>query len=258
MHVATMVGRAVKGARWVALVAAAAAAAAAVAVPTTTLAQERTPVYWADWQSSLMSDGRGTVYGTMNVGGTAVGLRYEGELDFAATLPGGTEWFAPRESYLGSVLRDGTPITSDIIALSGGTGIRNTFLFDRPITNPVMSIFSLGRGSTPVEYVFDASFELLAGGPGAFGGTAVTQPAANTVRGLEGNGTIRFLGTYSSISFETVGGESWSGFTLGVQGLATDPGQTVTPEPASVALMATGLAGVGVIARRRRRAASTA
>lgn len=234
---------------------AAAATAAAAAAPAAAHAQARTPVYWADWTSSQTVDGgRGTVVGTMDVGGTAVGLRYEGELDFATVLPGGTMWFSPRDTYLGQTLSDGSAITSDIIGLSGFVSGTNRFVFDRPITDPVMSIFSLGRGSTPVEFAFDAPFELVAGGPGAFGGTALTQPSPNTVRGLEGNGTVRFRGTYSSLAFTTNGAEYWSGFTLGVQGVAG--AETVVPEPSTYAMLGAGLAGVAAAARHRRRAAA--
>jgi hypothetical protein len=236
----------------------AALAALALGAPTAG-AQARENVYWADWTSSSLGESRvGSVAGSLNVNGTAVGVTFSGELEFATTAPGGTNYFAPRATFLGTLLQDAQPITSDIIAISGGTGIVNTFTFAQAITNPVMSIVSLGRGSTPVDYVFNAPFELVSGGPNStFGGVALTRPSPNTVRGQEGNGTIRFLGTFTSLSFTTVGGEYWNGFTLGVQGLASNnpPPVNVIPEPSTYALMAAGLALTGALARRRTRTA---
>ena len=220
-------------------------------------AQTPTSVYWADWLSSAAVDGRGTVVGAMNVGGTAVGVTYTGELEFAVTAPGGTNYFTPRATFLGALLDDAQPTDGDIIALSGFVSGVNTFTFAQPVVNPVLSVVSLGRGSTPVEYVFDAPFELVSGGAAIFGGVPITSPAPNTVRGQEGNGTIRFLGTYSSLSFTTNGAEYWSGFTLGVQGtaLAETPPSTVTPEPATVGLVGAGLVVMLAGARRRSRPA---
>jgi len=242
MHTSSRIAGALAAAAW--LTAAAPAAHA----------QTAGNVYWADWLSATAVGNRGTVVGALNVGGTAVDVTYGGELEFAVTAPGATNYFLPRATFLGTLLHDAQPITSDIVAISGGTGIRNTFTFSQAITNPVMSIVSLGRGSTPVEYTFDAPFELVSGGPNSvFGGVALTRPSDNTVRGQEGNGTIRFLGTFSSLSFTTTGGEYWNGFTLGVQGVASGGGPgTVVPEPATVALVGLGLAGVAVAGRRRR------
>jgi hypothetical protein len=234
-------------------------AIAVAAVPTLAQAQA-TPVLWADWLNSTATGRQGVVNGRMTVGGTAVDVTYRGELEFAVTAPtAGTNYFLPRATFLGTTLTDGSPISADIIAISGGTGIRNTFTFSQAIVNPVMSIVSLGRGSTPVSYTFDAPYEFISGGPNTvFGGVSITRPNAFTVTGQEGNGTIRFLGTFTSLSFETTGGEYWNGFTLGVQGLAAADEVTVTPEPASVALMGTGLMGVLLVARRRRTARATA
>lgn len=232
-------------------------AAAAWLTAATPAAHAQTPgnVYWADWLSATAVGNTGTVAGALDVGGTAVDVTYGGELQFAVTAPGATNYFQPRATFLGTLLQDAQPITSDLVAISGGTGIRNTFTFSRPITNPVMSIVSLGRGSTPVEYAFDAPFEIVSGGPTSiFGGVALTRASSTTVRGQEGNGTIRFLGTFSSLSFTTNGGEYWNGFTLGVQGLASGDGPgTVVPEPATVALVGLGLAGVAAAGRARRR-----
>lgn len=60
---------------------------------------------------------------------------------------------------------------------------------------------------------------------------------------------IEFLGNYSSITFTNPVDESWYGFTLGVAGIAVPP--TSTPEPATLALVATSLALLG-FARRKR------
>jgi hypothetical protein len=45
------------------------------------------------------------------------------------------------------------------------------------------------------------------------------------------------LGTYSSLSWTTTGGEYWNGFTVGVAGIST-----VAPEPSTLGLA--GFAGV--------------
>lgn len=208
-------------------------------------------IHWTDWTAqSPIASNAATVNGTIMVGSTPVGITYTGEVDFTQ-LAGGTNYWNPRATFLGAMYTDASAIPSDMIALSGGRGITSTFTFSEPILNPFISFVSVGRGSTPVDYVFSAPVTIVAGGPNSvFGGSALvpTPGNPNGVRGLEGNGTVMLNGSYSTISFTTVGGEYWSGLTIGVQGLSTN----VVPEPSTVILTASGLLGLLVAARRRR------
>lgn len=219
-----------------------------LAAPATAAAQQN--AFWTNWLTATQTGNRGTVVGTLAPPGGSVTVTYDGELDFSQTTPT-TNFFQPRSTFLGALLKDAEPITSDMIALSGGTGITNTFTFSAPILNPFISIVSLGRPALAVDYVFNAPLAVIAGGPSSiFGGRALTSPAPNVVRGQEGNGTIRFTGTFNSLTFTTVNGEFWSGITVGVEGVG---GPSVVPEPATVVMLGTGLLALGLVARRRRK-----
>jgi hypothetical protein len=109
---------------------------------------------------------------------------------------------------------------------------------------------SLGQSGVPISYAFDQAFTILSQGPAAFGGcnTCLTQPFANVVQGIEGDGVLMFESAagISSLSFSVIGEENFHGFTIGVDAVTT------VPEPSSLALLATGLLGVGFAVRRRR------
>jgi hypothetical protein len=84
-----------------------------------------------------------------------------------------------------------------------------------------MGIVSLGMDGLPVRYEFSAPFEILSSGPGFWGGPGtLTELPGNVLEGVDGDGIIRFLGAYTSISRTAPDSEFWHGFTVGIAGTA--------------------------------------
>lgn len=213
-------------------------------------------VYWTDWTSATVGTVTGSATGTINTSGGPITVTYSGEVASQTVTNGTYPSWTPASTYADGVTIDNAPNFGDIIAQNGGpnTGV-NRIVFSQAITNPVMSIWSLGNGGVNTNYTFPVgtNFSILVGGPSAeYGGSSlVYNGAANSITGTEGNGSLQFLGTFSEITFTNTVFEGWYGFTLGVQGIA--PPQTGgVPEPLTLSLFGAGLAGAVAMRRRRK------
>lgn len=240
---------------------------------------------WTDWSSSATSTavaGDFLATGTLTTPTSTVDVTYyngngaldlyQGAIDYWANGDHGTTrddatspYTSAANAALGSPGVDNSPTGTDIIRLNQA-GVQ-TLTFSQQIANPVFSFVSLnGNG-----YAFDQDFEILScsgcdidgegtDDSGYWGvSTSVTKTEVTLENGAveyrlistdgEPHGTIRFIGSFSTLSWTSLTGETWNGFTLGVEGTAAEVYGAV-PLPAGGVLMIAGLGALGLLRRR--------
>ena len=198
---------------------------------------------WTNWTSSTNGNPGGSATGTAS----GVTVNYSGELQaLVANYP---SW-GPTSTFSGGSVGNAPPQAYGIIRLYGGqlpTGgyTTDTITFSKAVTNPVMAIWSLGQGGINASFNFNATPTLQSGGPSAeYSGSSIVV-SGNNVYGSEGNGTVQFTGTYTSLSWTNPTYEGWYGFTVGV---------SAVPEPGEWALMLSGISLMGFMVRRKKSA----
>ncbi len=207
---------------------------AAAALAASGLAQSAT-IDWNTWSSATG--------GTINTSSGPVTVGFSGEP--SAVVNNYPSW-GPSSTFAdGTIVANAPTPANGILQIMGGSTDVVTLTFSTPVVNPVMSIWSLGQGGIDASFDFtDATVKYVSGGVSTeYTGQGIVV-TGNDVSGNEGNGTVEFLGTYSSISWTNPVFENWYGFNVGV---------SAVPEPGSIGLMLAGLTLVGLAARRRQK-----
>lgn len=197
-------------------------------------------ISWTTWSSN--STGAITPLG--------ITVSYSGEMH-GLSASGYPSW-NPATTFSGGTVGNAPPSTGRMVTLVGGTSTVDTITFSSPVVNPVLAIWSLGAPGNQASFNFTATepFAIQSGGPSAeYGGSSIVVCSSNpqAVCGAEGNGTLQFNGTYSQISWTNPVFENYYGFTVGAAGVASPQ----VPEPASLLLVASGLAGAALFRRRK-------
>ncbi|MCA8944705.1 PEP-CTERM sorting domain-containing protein [Cognatazoarcus halotolerans] len=233
------------------------------------------PIYWTDWTGGDLDPGAGFQgQGTITTTTSTVTVTYtNGNGIGFYQSSGGVDYYQNGHSgrddtispYTSSVV-DNSPTGTDIIALSRAGD--QTLTFSQSIANPVFAFVSLnGNG-----YAFlNQDFNILSVGGvdgnacGYWGCGGVTKVVvdlgggnflyklnSSNVGGSEPHGVIQFTGAFDTLTWTSATNEYWNGFTVGVQGTATEvfPPSRV-PEPATLILMSLGLVGLATVRRRR-------
>ncbi len=204
-------------------------------------------VYWADWTGGDL-DGDLNIHtgftgqSTITTPTSAVTVTYENPQGIYLYQPsGGTDYWAngvfgttrnPAASPYTSSVVENIPTNTDIVELyHAGT---QTLTFSEAVANPVFSYLSLnGNG-----YGFDQDFDILSFGNASDGndcgfwgcGTSYktvveVSPGVFEYQLLgtgEPHGTLRFRGTFSTLSWRSLSSEQWNGFTVGIAGTASE------------------------------------
>lgn len=170
-------------------------------------------IAWVDWTDAT-SGTPGTATGIISAD-SEISVAYKGEVAFSY-LDGSYPSYSPTRTFSGGTVGN-PPTIHDIIALNGGTKKVNTLTFTPAVVDPVLAIWSLGAPGTKASFKFSETlFSIQSGGPSKeYRGTPLKQ-LGNVISGVEGNGTIQFIGSYTSISWTNPQYEYWYGFTAGV------------------------------------------
>lgn len=174
------------------------------------------------------------------VGGATINLTLSGEVNstsststgnWSSTYPSGTTPTSTYGSAHVSTLPAGAMITQTGYTTDALKA--HTLTFSSTVSNVLMSIWSLGGGSSVSALTFSQPFQILSsnGSTQAPNGASRFSSSGDatsgyTLTGYEGNGVIQFLGDYTSLSWNVSAPEYYSGFNIG---MTTNPYTAYVP-----------------------------
>ena len=226
-------------------------------------------ISWADWTGSNSGavTGQFTGQGTITTPTDTVGVTYSNPQGIAFyNASGGTDYWQNNRagrntatSPYTSTFVENIPTGTDIVGLQfAGT---QTLTFSKTIVNPVFSYVSLnGNG-----YAFNRDFDILSFGDSTDGNDCGYWGCGTSTKSIvdvgggnieyrligtgEPHGTIKFTGTFDSVSWNSLSNENWNGFTVGIQGTAAEI--TAVPEPSNLISLGMGIVGFFTVAKKR-------
>jgi choice-of-anchor C domain-containing protein len=199
--------------------------------------------HWTDWTGTDLDPSPGfRGVGTITTPTSVVTVTYTNPQGIAFFQSnGGTDYYA--NGVFGSSRNPATsPFTGDVVAniptLTDIVGLQwagsQTLTFSERVANPVFAYVSLnGNG-----YAFDQDFEILSYGDASNGNDCGFWGCGTSYKEVvdlgggkfeyrllgtgEPHGTIRFLGTFDTLTWRSLSNESWNGFTVGILGTDTE------------------------------------
>lgn len=225
-------------------------------------------INWIDWQGSTTSGSGFMALGQITSGGEVLDATHNNPIGVGFIQTGaGIDYFsggATNSPYTstGPDGNDNRPPAAEMIALRYAGP--QTLSFSKPVENLYLSFVSInGNG-----WRFDQDFSILshtganidgagADSAGYWGSGGVVRVdngdgtySLNATSG-EPHGTILLPDVFSVLSWNSLTNEYWNGFTVGIEGTDEQVGPAPIPLPAGAWLVLTGLAGFGMVARRR-------
>jgi len=244
------------------LIAAFAAAISLIASPVMAV-----QVNWTDW---ITGNPGAAAQGTITTPTSTVIVSYSNPQTYYFIQTGGPDtdyWqnnLGPAGSPYTSSIVDNIPTASEMISLNQAGS--QTLNFSETIANPFFSYVSLnGNG-----YAFDQDFDILSFGDasdpegpnysGFWGNGTSSKNVVDLGGGTfeyqlvgtgEPHGTIRFSGSFDTVSWRSLSSEDWNGFTVGIEGTSEEV--FGVPDAGSTLSLLGGAFGVLAMARRRVR-----